>query len=1103
MALTIPQLAYRMRLQGDDTTAPAGPLTAELTALKAVADAYIAKDAPNAPEPVKDEATVMFSAYVYDGPEAAIGGGAALAYPSAWRNSGAAALIGRWRARRAAVIGAAAAAVAVSDPNNPVIGASVSGSTLVLELADGGTVEVTLPAGGGGAGLTTAERASLDGSVAAESIELVGRDLSFVSNDGNTAETITIPGISVQDESTLLGSAGGITEIAFVGAGVTARRAGLKATVTIPGGGGGGGGTVDVANDPAVVGLGEFEAALRFETDIVRAARVVVAVGDASYAIPDAPRLPSADADRELIVTVTRRTGNVGTDVQRFDLTALAAKPALASVGPQLSTSNAVEWTGGGVTYYLARRSGTNEFLFGADTIGTYSVTIQDSVVDLEPWARRSGTATAIPAAKLANAPQPAAARLLPTPLGSAGQVPKVNAGGTAVEWAADSAGGGGLSTSEVNALIADWAETGDTTLIPRAKIPPLLGGLRILSDGGTDGGLTLPDLTTTRYGAAQSLGLDLDDNPRGEFHFRINFTITARNSVLLGFDPSGSLTKPAATTASFDGLAFASDVAALGAMSQQSTAATRHEVGTAVPVYGGDTEVIGRIHVYMSKTATGDAQFWLVWAPGEQDTGNITVGIQSHISFLAADAQGGTLAPVAPVAPLEIPTAPPYARFVVAKSGVNGGSLGTSSTISLTVLDGISEETTQIGSGSIAISRNGHWVDTGILVSTLTSKATVKFRFPGRTASLPDSFNIAGSQLAALTNTVFNWGGNNLPSSRPPTGQSALTTNGGVVIHQGVYLRMWMNKLVIGDSRSTPGSWFREANNQLQIFEVTSSVIEPWRTVGVKFDFAGDEGFPEYKPRPDNLALYSPTGRRIPFAPLYVEFDAGLIRSLQAGQGIIKASGRIQSYSQPEVDDYVATRSFFVRLGRSLITNSFNVRVHTRSDLSISGYYGGTASIYNATDPVALQRPEHVAGLIATLNIPVGTPALGLIPVAWVIAPGAPDGFSVTGRPNGQFNAPRQLPEGMQGLVLRASVGGTVTSEVFLPWAPFDAVDGRFTGNISRKYYGIAFSTASPRRVIRFLVQREFLITSDVLGAYGNQDAIPANAKLEVLQWV
>lgn len=387
MALTIPQLAYRLRIQADDTTAVTGATLNELTALKAVSDAYIERYASSAPEDVKDEATVLFAGYLYDGPETDPGG-AAVAYPAAWRNSGAQALLSTWRAQRAGVIGAAAAAaVTVADPGNPIIGARITGSNLILMQADGGTITLALPEGGGssvgGGGLTRGERATLDGAVQLESIELVGRDLTF-TDSGSNAETITLPGITVEDEGA---DQGAVTEVNFTGAGVTARRAGVKATITIPGVG-------DIASNPAVVGLREFEASLRHESDIVRTATVAVAIGLASYAIPGAPKLPGADADRELIITV-------GTNESiTIDLSALLAKPAVASVGPALSSTNAVEWTAGGVTYLLARRAGTGEFLFGADTVGSYSVTIVDSVVDVSPFARRS-TAAKLPAAKL------------------------------------------------------------------------------------------------------------------------------------------------------------------------------------------------------------------------------------------------------------------------------------------------------------------------------------------------------------------------------------------------------------------------------------------------------------------------------------------------------------------------------------------------------------------------------------------------------------------------------------------------------------------------------------------------------------------------------
>ena len=733
MALTTAQLAYAVRLTADAALAPDAALAAELDRHKAIADAYIAEYAPNAPTDVKDGATILFVGYMYDGPQVQPGG-IVLTYPVAWRNSGAQGLLARWRVRRAGVIGSGGAAGATAGLDQAAVDRRIR--ALVADWAEqGNTEDIPLDKlghapGTGGGGLSAAQRIALDGAAQVDSFEINGRDLSLSSEGGGSA-TLDLPGISVQDEGQQLGTVNTVDEINFRGAGVTVTRTGVRVDVEVPGGGGGGG--LDAAQVDAaikanedVVGLREFEAALRTARDVLTAVNVTIQNGAATLGVPimGTPEVPGADPDRELVLT-TAPGGAL-----RFDLSALLAKPAVAHAAT-LSSSNAVVFTAGGVEYFLARSTDSpSQFLFSADTAGTYNVAITESSIDLSPWARRSNADT-IPVAKLPN--------------------------------------------------------------IPSAKLPPAarLPGVQVLSDGGTDGGLSIADLTTQRFGVSQSLGLDLDDHPRGEFHIRINFTITARNSTLLGFSPSGSLSAPADDTTSLDGLAFASDVAALPALAQQTNAAQRHEVGGAIAVYGGDVEAIGRIHVYLAHDANNVAAFFLRWAPGEQDTGNITVGIVSHVTFLPSDSA--------------------------------------------------------------------------------------------------------------------------------------------------------------------------------------------------------------------------------------------------AAQGAV----------------------------------------------------------------------NHVGPLIATIDIPTSTPGLGLIPATWVIAPDAPAGFSVTGRPQGQLNAPRQLPVGMQGIVLRASVGATVTSELYLPWSPFVADDGRFTGNIQRTYYGIAFSVAAPRRMLRFLIQREFLITSDVLGVYGNQDAIQANSKLEIMQWV
>lgn len=98
MALDLTGLAAALRL-GDGTTAPTEPTLGILTRLDGVADAFIEQYGSSAPEAVRDEAKVRFAGYLYDMPTA----GRRESYASAWRNSGAAALVFPWTSHRAGV----------------------------------------------------------------------------------------------------------------------------------------------------------------------------------------------------------------------------------------------------------------------------------------------------------------------------------------------------------------------------------------------------------------------------------------------------------------------------------------------------------------------------------------------------------------------------------------------------------------------------------------------------------------------------------------------------------------------------------------------------------------------------------------------------------------------------------------------------------------------------------------------------------------------------------------------------------------------------------------------------------------------------------------
>ena len=95
MALTVIELAAALRL-GDGVEAPTEPLSGILTRLLGVAEATANIYAPGAPETVRDEAAIRFSAYLYDLPDSQRGSG----YAAAWVNSGAGALVSPWRVHR-------------------------------------------------------------------------------------------------------------------------------------------------------------------------------------------------------------------------------------------------------------------------------------------------------------------------------------------------------------------------------------------------------------------------------------------------------------------------------------------------------------------------------------------------------------------------------------------------------------------------------------------------------------------------------------------------------------------------------------------------------------------------------------------------------------------------------------------------------------------------------------------------------------------------------------------------------------------------------------------------------------------------------------------
>lgn len=145
MALTVDQLARALRADASDAD-----VSAELTRLLAVAVAMAQREAPDAPEAIRDEAAVRIAGWLYDAETATTRRDVA----NALANSGARALLAPYRKHRAAAVaGAVAAAEEVGTmTGNPLVGVSISGDVLTFRFQDDTTTRITLPASGGGGG---------------------------------------------------------------------------------------------------------------------------------------------------------------------------------------------------------------------------------------------------------------------------------------------------------------------------------------------------------------------------------------------------------------------------------------------------------------------------------------------------------------------------------------------------------------------------------------------------------------------------------------------------------------------------------------------------------------------------------------------------------------------------------------------------------------------------------------------------------------------------------------------------------------------------------------------------------------------------------------
>ena len=193
MALTTAQLAVALRIIGAATeTVPAGP-AAVITRQASVARALVTAHAPGAPEDVADEAVIRLVGFLYDqSPGMPRANNAMVA-------SGAGAILAPWHVARLILPtgsgggdGDGAAVVALDGPSIVAALTALQGGARLPA-----TAIRDLPSGGGGGGLTADERAVLEAAVVIgdDTPSLSGATLSFAT-DGGDGRTINLGGIT-------------------------------------------------------------------------------------------------------------------------------------------------------------------------------------------------------------------------------------------------------------------------------------------------------------------------------------------------------------------------------------------------------------------------------------------------------------------------------------------------------------------------------------------------------------------------------------------------------------------------------------------------------------------------------------------------------------------------------------------------------------------------------------------------------------------------------------------------------------------------------------------------------------------------------------------
>ena len=223
-----------------------------------------------------------------------------------------------------------------------------------------------------------------DGSVkivADTTPSLSGRDLEFLSVDESVTRTLTLPGITIEDQGQRQGGIGDVHEVNFTGDGVVCEVVGTKATCTVTGG------VSDYADltgrpDARFEELEEFEETLRTSTPLVTNQAVSITELNTWTAIGTVS-LPGTTPDRELVVSV-EDVGEAARGRTRIDFDVLLTPSRLAVVPGSPGTQGVafVQDSPGNNRYWIGVAA-NDQLYFAADEAGNYRITLSHSGPDV------------------------------------------------------------------------------------------------------------------------------------------------------------------------------------------------------------------------------------------------------------------------------------------------------------------------------------------------------------------------------------------------------------------------------------------------------------------------------------------------------------------------------------------------------------------------------------------------------------------------------------------------------------------------------------------------------------------------------------------------